>query len=151
MEVLLSSTALDLDAYRRVAADTILRLSQQTVAMEMIERMGYHRRDKEMNELEEQLGSVLNRESSERMQLFKLNLSPGRYRSRFCIGALPDGRVIAPLSDGKHLKETSGDLCHGKSRHQNIRTESGAVREAGGHESKSRTKRRHHAVHLSER
>jgi AraC-like DNA-binding protein len=34
MKVFLSSTAQDLDAYRRVADDTILRLSQQTVAME---------------------------------------------------------------------------------------------------------------------
>src|SRR3989442_6162965 len=34
MKVFLSSTAQDLDAYRRVADDTILRLSQQTIAME---------------------------------------------------------------------------------------------------------------------
>src|SRR5207253_11093129 len=34
MKVFLSSTALDLGAYRKVADDTILRLSQQTVAME---------------------------------------------------------------------------------------------------------------------
>ncbi len=34
MKVFLSSTAQDLDAYRKVADDTILRLSQQTVAME---------------------------------------------------------------------------------------------------------------------
>lgn len=34
MKVFLSSTALDLVAYRKVADDTILRLSQQTVAME---------------------------------------------------------------------------------------------------------------------
>ena len=34
MKVFLSSTALDLVAHRRVADDTILRLSQQVVAME---------------------------------------------------------------------------------------------------------------------
>lgn len=34
MKVFLSSTAQDLDAYRKVADDTILRLAQQTVAME---------------------------------------------------------------------------------------------------------------------
>jgi hypothetical protein len=34
MKVFLSSTAQDLEAYRRVADDTILRLSQQSVAME---------------------------------------------------------------------------------------------------------------------
>ena len=34
MKVFLSSTAQDLGAYRQVADDTILRLSQQSVAME---------------------------------------------------------------------------------------------------------------------
>ena len=34
MKVFLSSTAVDLVAYRQVADDTILRLSQQAVAME---------------------------------------------------------------------------------------------------------------------
>jgi hypothetical protein len=34
MKVFLSSTAQDLGAYRKVADDTILRLSQQSVAME---------------------------------------------------------------------------------------------------------------------
>jgi hypothetical protein len=34
MKVLLSSTALDLQAYRQIADDTILRLSQEVVAME---------------------------------------------------------------------------------------------------------------------
>lgn len=39
MKVFLSSTAQDLDAYRKVADDTILRLSQQTVLQQLISWM----------------------------------------------------------------------------------------------------------------
>jgi len=61
MKVFLSSTAQDLDAYRKVADDTILRLSQEAVVMERFGPLPGAPVE-ECERLAQQLGSVQNRE-----------------------------------------------------------------------------------------